>query len=60
MATTSKGQEITTTEGRCMRCKEQVPFTVSRLDIWKNGMEVAVGTHTCGTVVNRILGKAQR
>ena len=46
-------------EGRCMKCKKQVTIKDPQEIVWKNGMKVASGScPTCGTGVNRILGKA--
>lgn len=44
---------------RCMKCKENVTTNVTGHDQWSNGMIVATGQcNTCGTKVQRILGKA--
>jgi hypothetical protein len=47
-----------TAQGRCMKDKAQVDFVVEEHAIWSNGMVVAVGKCSCGTTVNRILGKS--
>ncbi|MBW3016093.1 hypothetical protein KY309_00600 [Candidatus Woesearchaeota archaeon] len=48
------------TEGRCMKCKKQVPIKDAKETIMKNGMKAMKGVcGTCGTKVFRILGKAK-
>jgi len=46
-------------EGRCMRCKKQVPIQDPEEVIMKNKMKAVKGTcGTCSTKVFRIIGKA--
>lgn len=45
-------------EGRCMKCKQQRPFTANEINKMKNGTSMAKGTCTvCGTTICRMLGK---
>jgi len=45
-------------EGRCMKCKKQVPIQDAKEVTMKNGMKAMKGKcGTCGTSVFRILGK---
>ncbi len=47
-------------EGRCMKCKKQVPIKDAKEVTMKNGMRAMKGVcGTCGTKVFRILGKAK-
>lgn len=47
-------------EGRCMKCKKQVPIKDAKETTMKNGMKAMKGVcGTCGTKVFRILGKAK-
>lgn len=47
------------TEGRCMKCKEQVTMTDEKIVTNKRGLKMAKGKcPKCGTTVCRILGKA--
>lgn len=49
------GQEF---EGRCMKCKQQRPFTADVINKMKNGTSMAKGTcGICGTTICRMLGK---
>ena len=49
--------ESYTGEAYCVKCKEKRPFT--GVVVEKNGRRMAQGIcPTCGTKVNRILGKA--
>lgn len=46
-------------EGRCMKCKKQVPIKDGKETVMKNGMKAMKGAcPKCGTKVFRILGKA--
>ncbi len=45
-------------EGRCMRCKKQVPMNSVEVVVNARGMRMAKGKCECGTTVCRILGKA--
>jgi len=46
-------------EGRCMKCKKQVPIQGAKETTMKNGMKALKGAcGKCGTKVFRILGKA--
>jgi len=48
-----------TYEGYCVKCKEKRSFE-GEVAVSKTGMEMAKGKcPTCGTTVNRILGKAK-
>ncbi|GAA2515353.1 hypothetical protein GCM10010201_09610 [Pilimelia columellifera subsp. columellifera] len=48
-----------TYEGYCVKCKEKRTFE-GNVEVSKTGMEMAKGKcPTCGTTVNRILGKAK-
>jgi DNA-directed RNA polymerase subunit RPC12/RpoP len=48
-------------EGRCMKCRKQVPIKNPQKVLMKNGMEAAKGEcGKCGTKVFRILGKAKK
>jgi uncharacterized protein DUF5679 len=45
-------------EGRCMKCKQQRPFTATEVNQMKNGTSMAKGKcDVCGTTVCRMLGK---
>ena len=47
-------------EGRCMKCKKQVPIKNPSKVVMKNGMEAVKGEcPTCSTKVFRIIGKAK-
>jgi len=47
-------------EGRCMKCKKQVPIKDAKEVTMKNGMRAMKGLcGACGTKVFRILGKAK-
>lgn len=51
------GQEF---EGRCMRCKQQRPFTAEEVNQGNRGNAMAKGKcRVCGTTVCRILPKAK-
>ena len=46
-------------EGRCMKCRKQVPMKEAKVVINKRGLRMAKGKcPECGTTVCRILGKA--
>ena len=46
-------------DGRCMKCKKNVPIKDPEDVIMKNGMNAVKGTcPECGTKVFRIVGKA--
>jgi DNA-directed RNA polymerase subunit RPC12/RpoP len=46
-------------EGRCMKCKKQVPIAEGKEVVMKNGMKAMSGhCPHCKTKVFRILGKA--
>lgn len=57
--TGSKRQRFMAQTAYCMKCKSHNEVLNGTEVVWKNGMKALKGTcKSCGTKVNKILGKA--